>query len=266
MYTKELNFITEKIKEAYGLYAVSGPQDIRSKSAFDLVTEVDVNIEKFLTDAILAAFPGDKIHAEEMSSTQEITGRTWVIDPIDGTANYARGLGESAISVALAHRGEVRLGVVYNPYREQLFTAVRGGGAYLNDQPICVSEKTFAQSLFCTAASLYRKDLAETCFRIMEDTYGKCNDFRRFGSAALEICYLAAGKCDLYFEMRLFPWDYAAAQLILREAGGIVRDFDGKVPSLCHPSLFIGANCEENYAQLSAIVHRHMKAVPYGRD
>ena len=115
MYTKELNFITEKIKEAYGLYAVSGPQDIRSKSAFDLVTEVDVNIEKHRTDAILAAFPGDKIHAEEMSSTQEITGRTWVIDPIDGTNNFAHDIPTFGIQCCLFDGGEPRMAVIWLP-------------------------------------------------------------------------------------------------------------------------------------------------------
>ena len=100
MYTKELSFITEKIKEAYGMFAASGPRDIRSKSAFDLVTEVDVNIERFLTDAILSTFPDDRIHAEELSSAQTITGRTWVIDPIDGTNNFATAFPPTAFSAA----------------------------------------------------------------------------------------------------------------------------------------------------------------------
>lgn len=259
------NAVVSVVRQAARLMIRNDFRVDEKDGASNIVTSSDLAVQHFLCENLKNLVAGSAFFCEE-EDLQNEGEYVWIIDPIDGTANYARGLGESAISVALAHRGEVLLGVVYNPYREQLFTAVRGGGAYLNDQPICVSEKTFAQSLFCTAASLYRKDLAETCFRIMEDTYGKCNDFRRFGSAALEICYLAAGKCDLYFEMRLFPWDYAAAQLILREAGGIVRDFDGKVPSLCHPSLVIGANCEENYAQLSAIVHRHVKELPYGRD
>ena len=105
MYTKELSFITEKIKEAYGLFGAAGPKDVRSKCAFDLVTEVDVNIERFLTDAILAAFPGDKIHAEELSSSQEIVGRTWVIDPIDGTCNFAHGIPTYGIQCCLFDGG-----------------------------------------------------------------------------------------------------------------------------------------------------------------
>ena len=92
MYTNELNFITEKIKEAYNRFAAAGPNDVRSKSAFDLVTEVDVNVETFLTQAIEEAFPGDRIHAEELSSSQTIEGRTWVIDPIDGTCNFAHNI------------------------------------------------------------------------------------------------------------------------------------------------------------------------------
>lgn len=231
--------------------------------AANIVTSSDLAVQRFLCEELKTLMPESAFFCEE-EDVQNEGEYVWIIDPIDGTANYARGLGESAVSVALAHGDEVILGVVYNPYREQLFTAVRGGGAYLNGRPIHTSAKTFGQSLFCTAASLYRKEFAEICFRIMEDTYGKCNDFRRFGSAALELCYLAAGKCDLYFEIRLFPWDYAAARLILHEAGGTVRGFDGAPPSLRHPSPVIGANCEENYRLLNEIVHRHMKDVPYG--
>ena len=231
--------------------------------AANIVTSSDLAVQHFLCEKLKALLPESEFFCEE-EDLQHEGEYVWIIDPIDGTANYARGFGESAISVALSHKGEVVFGVVYNPYKEHMFTAECGKGAYLNEIPLRVSERTFGQSLFCTAASLYCKDYAETCFRIMEETYKICNDFRRFGTAALELCYLAAGLCDLYFEIRLFPWDYAAAQLIVREAGGVVRDFDGDLPSLCRPSPVIGANNRENFEMLNEIVHRHMDGVPYG--
>lgn len=232
--------------------------------AANIVTTSDLAVQNFLCERLKALLPESEFFCEE-ENLQNTGNYVWIIDPIDGTANYARDLGESAISVALAHKSEVILGLVYNPYREQMFIAERGRGAYLNGNPIRVSEKPFGQSIFCTAASLYCKDYAAVCFRIMEDVYQQCNDFRRLGSAALELCYLAAGKCDLYFEMRLFPWDYAAAQLILHEAGGVVRGFYGEAPSLCQPSPVIGANTKENYELLNGIVHRHMDRIPYDR-
>ena len=117
-YQKELAFITGKIREASRQFAASGPKDVRSKSAFDLVTEVDVNIERFLTESILAAFPGDKIHAEELSSQQTITGRTWVIDPIDGTCNFAHGIPTYGIQCCLFDGGEPRMAVIFLPSKD----------------------------------------------------------------------------------------------------------------------------------------------------
>ena len=260
---KTLKKAVEAIVREASLLMIKDDFQVNEKDgAINIVTSSDLAVQRFLCARLKELLPESEFFCEE-EDLQNEGEYVWIIDPIDGTANYARSLGESAISVALAHCGEVILGVVYNPYKEHMFTAEKGSGAYLNDRPIRVSDKTFGQSLFCTAASLYCKDYAETCFRIMEDTYGKCNDFRRFGSAALELCYLAAGRCDLYFEIRLFPWDYAAAQLIVHEAGGVVRGFDGDLPSLCQSSPVIGANSRENFEILNGIVHSHMDSIPY---
>ena len=128
----------------------------------------------------------------------------------------------SVISVALIKDGRPVLGVVYNPYRDEMFYAEAGKGAFLNNDPIRVSDRSFDRSLFCTALSLYNKDYAKPCLNIMEEVYAQCEDIRRIGSAALELVYLACGRVDLFFEMRIFPWDFAAAQIIVREAGGYV--------------------------------------------
>ena len=157
MYTKELSFITAKIKEAYSRFALSGPQDVRSKSAFDLVTEVDVNIERFLTDAILAAFPGDKIHAEELSSSQEITGRTWVIDPIDGTCNFAHDIPTYVSQCCLFDGGEPRMAVIYLPRQNELYTAVEGQGCFLNGEKVSVDKSVTADTAVISVGDFTHK-------------------------------------------------------------------------------------------------------------
>ena len=111
--------------------------------------------------------------------------------------------------------------------------------------------------------STYRKDLAKSCSDIIYDLYMECNDVRRTGSAAVELCLMAAGFAELYFEMRLMPWDYAAASLILREAGGAVCDFEGKAPSLFKPSMFIAANTKESCLRLLGTIHKHLNRIPY---
>ena len=155
------------------------------------------------------------------------------------------------------------MGVVYSPWRGELYTAERGKGAFCNGNPIRVSDRPFETGLLFTAMSTYRKDLARTCSDIIYDLYMQCNDFRRTGSAAVELCLMAAGKVDLYFEMRLMPWDYAAAALILKEAGGSIVDFDGNFPPLMRTSMVVAANSEDNCRRILDTVHKHLTKLPY---
>ena len=187
----------------------------------------------------------------------------WIIDPIDGTANYARGNENCCVSVALVEKGEPILGVVYSPWRGELYTAEKGNGAFCNGKPIHVSGRPFEQGLLFTAMSTYRKELAKSCSDIIYDLYMECNDVRRTGSAAVELCLMAAGFAELYFEIRLMPWDYAAASLILREAGGAMCDFEGKAPSLFKPSMFIAANTKDSCQRILDTVHKHLDKLPY---
>ena len=147
---------------------------------------------------------------------------TWIIDPIDGTANYSRGIAQCAISVALKHAADIVLGVVYLPRTGELFTARRGCGAWLNGRRITVSARPFANAVMCTALPVYHKEHTGLCSAIIRDVFMQCNDIRRFGAAAPELCYLAMGRCELYFEYMLSPWDFAAASLIVTEAGGML--------------------------------------------
>jgi myo-inositol-1(or 4)-monophosphatase len=155
------------------------------------------------------------------------------------------------------------MGVVYSPWRGELYCAEKGKGAFCNGKPIKVSERPFEDGILFSAMSTYRKEFAKTCRDIIYDLYMECNDFRRCGSAAVELCQVAAGYADLYFEIRLMPWDYAAASLILREAGGLICDFNGDAPSLTHPSLVIAANQESSGKRIFDTVRRHLEAIPY---
>ena len=201
-------------------------------SVTNLCTSADLAVQDFLYQELRALLPGS-------------------------TANFARELPECCISVALRGNDEILLGVVYNPYHDQLFDAVKGGGARLNGQPIHVSDRPFEQGMLLTALCLYHKQYAETCSAIILEAYKKCNDVRRFGSCAIELCYLACGLCELFFEYRIQPWDYAAAYLVLTEAGGVLTGRAGARLHFDGPTILVGANNAENHKILSDIVTRH---------
>lgn len=229
----------------------------------DIVTSTDIAVQKFLCDKLTKLLPDSGFLCEESDINDMQHRYVWVIDPIDGTTNFSRNIASCVISVALISEGEALVGVVYNPYTDEMFSASRGNGSKLNDRFISVSGKSFDDSLFCTAMSLYRKDLAPMCFDIIVDTYKVCNDIRRFGSCALELCYLASGKCDLYFEIRVFPWDYAAAYLILKEAGGILKGLNKEKLAFDKATPLVGANNKDNFNTLNKIVYKHLKNLPY---
>ena len=234
--------------------------------AANLVTETDLAIQRFLQEQLAPLVPHCGFLCEENDVADTQKEYVWIIDPIDGTTNYIRGLPDCAISVALAQGDTPLLGAVYAPRTDRMFTAVRGGGAHCNGQPIHVSNKRFDQSLLCTALCLYQKELARPCADILLELHPKISDIRRLGSCALELCYLAMGLCDLYFEIRICPWDYAAAYLILTEAGGILRGYRGARPNLRDLTLLVGANNEENYRRLDAVVAAHIPESPIYKE
>lgn len=228
----------------------------------DIVTTNDILSQNFLIDRLGRLIPGSGFHSEE-GVCDKNKEYVWIIDPIDGTANYSRGISDCAISVALARGGRVVLGVVCSIGSGDLYSATLGGGARLNGSEIFTSKKDFASSMLCTAMSLYRKEYAKLCSDIIFDIYMRSNDLRRFGSCALELCYIAAGRCELYFEMRVFPWDYAAGYLILKEAGGVIGGLGGEELDFSRPSVVIAANNVENYETITNIVSKHLKKTPY---
>ena len=221
---------------------------------------------------------------------------TWIIDPIDGTANFARGIDQCAICVGLGvvnkvdeltskqvnklndseannssttsnsdfpSFGGVRggspatiiLGIVYIPRTNELFYAERGKGAFRNGKQIHVSDRPFANGILCTALPVYHKEYAPLCSKIILEAFTQCNDIRRFGACAPELCYLAMGRCEMYFEYLLSPWDFAAASLILTEAGGVIADLNGNAPTYLHPRGIVAANNKENLDRMLGIVN-----------
>ncbi len=221
----------------------------------NLVTSSDIAVQKLLEARLTDLLPGSSCLGEEDTDKGRRTDYMWVLDPIDGTANYARDLGCSVISIALLKGGEQYLGVVYNPYRDEMYTAVKGEGAFLNGKKIHTSDRPYRQSMFCTAMSLYDKSLAGPCFEVLERVYPETDDLRRFGTAALEMCALACGRVELYFEIRLSSWDYAAATLILKEAGGYFEIMFNDKVNLDKPAGVFAANSRENFERLKAVIN-----------
>jgi len=204
-------------------------QTHEKSSAADLVTEYDLAVENFLKEKLPPLVPGSIFYGEEeLENADPTTGWAFIVDPIDGTANFVRGLHQSAVSVALAKDGAVEYGVVLNPYQSELFTARRGHGAFLNGAPIHVSDCPLAQGVFGMGTALYRREYLEPTMRLTEQLFQRSCDFRRMGAAALDLCNVACGRTELFFEYSLCPWDYAAGSLIITEAGGVVSTLEGQ--------------------------------------
>ena len=230
--------------------------------AANLVTNADVEIQKFLQDRLQKILPQSGFLCEEENVEDNKKDYVWVIDPIDGTTNFARDIPECVISVALLYKNEPVVSVVYAPRLKLLFTATKGGGAYCCGKKIAVSDKKFEESLFCTGLCVYEKQLSNYCSEIMFKTHDLCSDIRRFGSCALELCYLALGRCDLHFEIRTYAWDYAAGYLILTEAGGVLKGYNNEELDFRSMTMLVGANNKENFEKLNAIICETIKEKP----
>ena len=253
----------EIVRRASGLMMQSDFAIEQKGGCENIVTSSDIAVQGFLCRNLAALLPGCGFICEEEDVHDPDKEYVWVIDPIDGTANYARGLEDCAISVALKKGCEVILGVVFLPYRDRMFWAEKGKGAFLNGKSIHTSERRFKDSILCAAMSTYRKEYADVCSDVIMDAFHQCNDVRRFGSAAVELCLLAAGYIELYFEIRLQPWDYAAAGLILQEAGGTITGLDGRWPRFDGPDLVCAGNDPENQARMLDIIRKHIRSIPY---
>ncbi len=229
---KELIFlIREAGKIMTGARDIEGAVSEKGGDAANMVTLFDVAVQNFLIRKITELIPDACFFAEEKENNAEDLMRDYcfVIDPIDGTSNFVHEYKHSCISVALFSRGETVFSAIYDPYQDEMFSAVKGGGAYLNGRRMHASERDMSHAIVAFGSCPYYKDtLGEPTFRLAHALYLKCSDIRRPGAAALDLAYLAAGRNDIFFELILSPWDIAAGALLIREAGGIITNAEGK--------------------------------------
>ena len=252
-----LDFLVETVRKAgeimLSAHGVDNNSDISAKSGdANFVTVFDVKIQNFIIDAIKKEIPDASFIAEEKENDPSVLQgeHCFIIDPIDGTTNFIHGYNQSSISLAMFSRGKAALGIVYNPYLDELFSATAGGGAFLNGKPIKVSDRDMKSSVFGFGTSpYYRNELGEKTSRLLHDIFMSCADYRRTGSAAIDLANLAAGKTDGFFEFRLSPWDIAAGYLLVTEAGGIITDMSGNEIDFSAPSTVIASN-PRIYAEL----------------
>ncbi len=202
--------------------------EVIEKQRLDYVSEVDRMAEAEIIRELKRAFPRDAFLAEESGAAGK-SRNVWVIDPLDGTHNYLRGLPHFCVSIALLENGEPTLGVIYDPLRDELYTADKGNGAYLNDRRLRVGKRDgIGGALLATGFPYRQRRHLEAQLAMTRALLAEAEDFRRSGSAALDLAYVASGRLDGYYEIGLKPWDMAAGCVLVREAGGRYCDFVGR--------------------------------------
>jgi myo-inositol-1(or 4)-monophosphatase len=227
-----LNVATKAAREA-GKIINRASQDvgslkIQTKDYNDFVSEVDRGAEQAIIDVLKSAYPTHGFLGEESGETNSDAESIWIIDPLDGTTNFLHNFPAYCISIALQEKGVLTQSVIYDPVRNDLFTATKGRGAFLNDRRIRVTNRSKLQeSLISTGFPFKDYSYLDTYLDIFKDMIKKTSGIRRPGSAALDLAYVAAGYSDGFFEINLSPWDIAAGALLVQEAGGIVGDFEG---------------------------------------
>lgn len=219
----------------------------------NIVTTMDVKSQEYILERITKLVPEAKVIAEESKNNEFDYGYVWCVDPIDGTTNYAYDTKMSCISIALLYEGKGFIGVVYNPYSDETFVGVKGHGSYLNGNKIHVNKYPLSASLISVGTTPYNKDLADVTFEKMKQIFLHCRDTRRSGSATIDMCYVACGRYDGYYEYVLAPWDYAAVATIIEEAGGVIGTAEPF--EWCYTkSITIIAGTPSNYEDLKKIV------------
>jgi len=240
---------------------------VGSKGPNDFVTEVDRAAEMAIINTVLEAYPGHGILAEE--SGREHGARhsdyVWIIDPLDGTTNFLHGFPVYAVSIALAFRGVVQQAVVYDPTRNDLYFASKGRGAFLNDRRLRVSKRTrIADALIGTGFPFRKGDNFKRYVAMFEEVMQACAGVRRPGAAALDLCYVAAGYYDGFFETGLSPWDIAAASLMITEAGGLIGNFTGEADFMYQREVVAGS--PKIYGQMVSILAPYTRVIKDGAN
>ncbi|HAG69393.1 MAG TPA: inositol monophosphatase [Lachnospiraceae bacterium] len=248
--------ITEIVKDC-GLFILNADRRkshvISKEGHANFVTDYDKKVQEILRRELLALLPGSRFVGEEDINTgadnetadaasQLSNGYSFIVDPIDGTTNFIKDYHASSISVGLLKNGEQFIGVVYNPYLDEMYSAKAGEGAYLNGKPVHVSENELSDGLVIMGTAPYYEELYDDTFKMARHYFSRSLDLRRSGSSAIDLCSIAAGRAELFFELRLMPWDFAAGSLIVKEAGGVVRTAEGKPLRFDRPCSVIASN------------------------
>lgn len=230
---------------------------VASKGTNDFVTEVDQAAEEAIISTLLEAYPGHAILAEESGRQRgsKHSDYLWIIDPLDGTTNFVHGFPQYAVSIALKHRGQIMQAVVYDPTRNELFTATRGRGAFMNDRRIRVSRRTkLAEALIGTGFPFRQLQHLDEYVRMFKLITEQTAGIRRPGAAALDLAYVAMGRLDGFWEFGLSAWDVAAGSLLIQESGGMIADFAGGTDYLTSGNIVAGN--PKVHAELLALVQQ----------
>jgi myo-inositol-1(or 4)-monophosphatase len=229
---------------------------VQRKGEHDYVSEVDKMAEQAIVETLLEAYPDHAILAEE-GGAQGKSEYVWIIDPLDGTTNFLHGFPQFAVSIGLQHKGVLNQAVIYDPTRNELYTATRGRGAYLNDRRLRVSKQTrLEDALIGTGFPYSDFSFMEAYMKMFMELMPKTAGLRRPGAASLDLAYVAAGRYDGFWEAGLKQWDMAAGVLLIQEAGGLVTDFDGGENYLATGNV-IGGN-PKIFSQLLQVIQPHM--------
>ena len=252
-----LNIAVKAARRAGGIINRAGRNldviAVKEKSANDFVSEVDREAEQTIIRTLREAYPAHAILAEE-SGASGTSEYQWIIDPLDGTTNFLHGFPQNAVSIAMAHKGVLTHAVVYDPGRNDLFTASKGAGAYLNDTRIRVSKRAHLQPALIGTGFPYRQ--LEAYIGMMRDIIKHTAGIRRAGSASLDLAYVAAGRLDGFWEMGLSKWDIAAGALLITEAGGLVGNLQGNDGYLDTGNIVAGN--PKVFAQLLPLIAPHL--------
>ena len=264
MYFMNANLLNEFLNTAVTAARLSGDiilrnlgqfskTDIQTKQAFDFVTSVDKWSEAVIMQTIREKFPHHLFLSEETLKQEGNGGYRWIIDPLDGTTNYIHSYPMFSVSIALEFQNEIILGVVFDPLRDELFCAAKGGGSFLNNRGISVSDIALAEkSLIATGFPFRKKEMIDRYLDAFRKIFQRVSDIRRAGSAAIDLAYIAAGRVEGFFELNLSPWDIAAGSLLIREAGGTITDFQGSDQYLLTGDIVAGNN--KTHAEILNII------------
>ncbi|RKJ40741.1 inositol monophosphatase [Acutalibacter sp. 1XD8-33] len=259
MELKKLAGEAEKVVREAGdlVCSLQHPKVYTKEGHANFVTEADLAAQDYLVEKLTYLLPEAHFFAEEQEKNALRPGYNWIIDPIDGTTNFMRGYRPCSISVGLVRDGEGVLGLVYDIWAGEMFSAMKGEGAFCQGEPIRAAEVPMENALIAFGTSPYYRELAEPTFGAIRELFLRCGDLRRSGSAALDLCHVAAGRCDGFFESILSPWDYCAATVILREAGALSGTLGGGALGYEKPMLVM-AGSPAVFQELREVVERHL--------